>query len=302
MFYFPSVGTYWDSITPCQVEEPASSLDRYYLNMETKYYYPFNFSSDGIPLYKMDFNKEIFQPTVICQYALGVYEKLFKTGFNDQDLLNKFIKQANWLVKNQKKLNNGSGWELRFDIPVYKLKQPWISALTQGEAISVLCRAFKLTKKEIYLETAEAAMVPFQYDISEGGVRNYFNNIPVYEEYPSRKLNFVLNGFIFSLFGLYDLYLTTKDKRAKELFTQGVGSLLKLLKFFDTGIWSQYNLYRYPQVYLSSYKYHRLHIEQLKVLSILTKEKELEYYYFTWKEYDRSIINRTRALLKKLAS
>lgn len=302
MFYFPSLATYWDSITLCQVENKVTNFGRYYLNFESKYYYPGNFSSNGIPIYKLNSNKEIYQPTVICQYALGIFELLNKKNFEDKKLNEQFINQANWLLNNQINLKYGASWYLNFDVPEYGLKQPWISALTQGEAISVLCRAYWITGKNIFLNAAEKALMPFQYNVSEGGLRNHFENIPVYEEYPSRKTNAVLNGFIFSLYGLFDLYLVSDNSSAKELFDQGIESLIKLVKYYDTGYWSQYNLYRYPQKYLSSYKYHILHIEQLKSLYLITSNKIFYNYYTRWDSCNKSLKKKTKALIIKLIS
>jgi hypothetical protein len=300
MFYIPSIATYWDSNTACQIESESSNLGKYYLDFSSKYYYPDNFSGEGIPLFKVNSALDVYQPTVICQYALGIYELLERKRLDDRDLAKKFFTQADWLIKNKSALNHGVGWKLNFDISDYELKSPWISALTQGEAISVLCRAYKLSGKEIYLKAAESAMEPFLFDVSEGGVKNYFREIPVYEEYPSTRANVVLNGFIFSLFGIYDLYLTNNSTLAKEIFVQGIRSLLSLLAYFDTGIWSLYNLYRFPGKYLASYKYHRLHIEQLKALYILTSETVFHDYYNRWRLYSKSFRNRTKVLLLKL--
>lgn len=300
MFYFPSRANYWDTITYCQINDKISEIGRYYLNFKSKYYYPYNFSGDGVPLYKMSSDREIFQPTVICQYALGIYETMYENNFKDKYLQEKFFIQADWLLNNILTLKRGSGWILDFDVPDYNLRSPWISALTQGEAISVLCRAFKLSGKEVYLDTAKDALIPFKYTVLQGGLKSQFKNFPVYEEYPSQEVNVVLNGFIFSLLGIFDLCLVENNPTANELFSEGVNSIANLLQYFDTGIWSKYNLYGYPGNRLASYKYHRLHIEQLKVLYFITSNRVFYDYYNKWEGYDKSFKNRTKALFQKL--
>ena len=59
-----------------------------------------------------------------------------------------------------------------------------------------------------------------------------------YEEYPTTPPLFVLNGFIYSLFGLYDLaQVATGDAKqtAQKLFDDGMASLKVMLPFFDSG-------------------------------------------------------------------
>lgn len=300
MYYFPGVATYWDTITPCQIKGNLSSPGKYYLDFSSKYFYPGNFTKEGVPLFKLNEDIEILNPTVICQYALGIFDLNNDKEFTETGRYKKFLIQADWLVANGQPLRHGLGWYLNYDIPEYDLKSPWISALTQGEAISVLCRAYLLKKEQKYLDCAEQALIPYGYNISEGGLRNYFNNIPIYEEYPSEKVNIVLNGFIFALFGFYDLYLTNSNKSAKKLFDTGLESLEKIIHYFDVKYWSQYNLYYFPKDYLASYKYHILHIEQLKALYFLTKKDFLKDAYKKWQSYNSRFCYRSRALFNKL--
>lgn len=66
-----------------------------------------------------------------------------------------------------------------------------------------------------------------------------------YEEYPTTPASYVLNGFIYSLLGLYDLNNTAPQPIAKEagkLFRQGMMSLKKMLMLFDTGSGTNYDL------------------------------------------------------------
>lgn len=59
---------------------------------------------------------------------------------------------------------------------------------------------------------------------SAGVVNRLFDKIVWYEEYPTTPGLFVLNGFIYSLIGLYDLYETAQlahvPTNATMLFTQ----------------------------------------------------------------------------------
>lgn len=94
-----------------------------------------------------------------------------------------FLFTSDWLLKNQ--ASNGG-----FPVPVAreisgieKVLQPgWLSAMGQGHCISVLVRAYNLTKDNRYIEAAENALRPFEIEAIDGGVRNHFLGLPWYEE------------------------------------------------------------------------------------------------------------------------
>lgn len=88
-----------------------------------------------------------------------------------------------------------------------------LSAMGQGQAISLLSRAFYHSGGNIqYLNTAWAALKPFKVYSENGGVLSEFmNKHPWFDEYPTIPPIFILNGFMYSLIGLYDLYSLTPN-------------------------------------------------------------------------------------------
>ena len=304
VFYFPEKAGYWNSITPCSIDKRPQNLERYYLDFSSKVAYPGSFSLQGIPLYSFQGKGLIEHPTVIAQYAFGIYELLFSKNFIDNDLMAKYLNLADWFAANNVEVKGGKGWWINIEYyPEYKLKNPWISAMAQGEAISVLTRAAKLFQNENYERLAIEALGPFQYEVKSGGLVNYFKNIPIYEECPTPdKPMAVLNGFIFSLFGLYDLFLLNGNSKANALFSQGIDSINKILPYFDVEHWSQYYLFDFPKKYYSSFTYHILVTEQLKALYYLSDDNRLLEYHEKWKSYSNSFFNRSRALVKKITS
>jgi len=301
VFINPEKATYWHTITRCAINSKPDRLGRYYLNFESKLYYPEKMDANGIPLWKTDDESYFHHPIVICQYALGIYEHLYQKNFIDAELKEKFLTQANWLKNNYQETKFGKIWNIYYDIPLYGIKKPWYSALAQGEAVSVLTRAYLLTEDYSYLNLAEDAIKPFYIDVDKGGLLNYFQSNPVYEEYPSRiKTVAVLNGFIFSVFGLYDLQLISKNFDAKELLQKGINSIKNLLPFYDTGYWARYYLFDYPKEYVASFTYISLMYEQLKALYFLTDEKIFLDYSKRWENYTKRKSNKMKALLKKI--
>lgn len=301
VFYNPDKAGYWNTITRCCITENPQKLGRYYLDFSSKANYPGRFTPDGIPLYSYFGAPEIEHPIVVAQYAFGIFELLYRSEFNDTGLKNEFIELADWFIKNKNQTQGGIGWLVYYKIPEYGMMIPWISALAQGEAISVLCRASLLTDNKKYSDLAEMALNPFEVKVKDGGLLNYFNNIPIYEEYPSplRTVG-VLNGFMFSMFGLYDLFLLTNSSKAEKLFSSGINALKKLLPYYDIGYWSRYYLFDYPKKYTASFTYQNLMAEQLKALYFITGENLLLEYSEKWLGYTRKFINKNRALIHKI--
>ncbi|HRP93748.1 MAG: hypothetical protein IT276_16585 [Ignavibacteriaceae bacterium] len=304
VFYSPERAGYWNSITPCAIFEKPNKLGRYYLDFRSKIFYPGTFSKDGIPLFSHQGKDLIIHPTVVIQYAFGIYDNLYQGNFGDAELKGKFLKMAKWLETSSVDVKGGKGWFINIEYnPEYKLDNSWISAITQGQAISVLTRASLLDITRNYEQLAEDALGPLKFEVKDGGLINFFNSIPVFEECPTpHKPMVVLNGFIFALFGLYDLILLNGSETAKQLFAQGIDSLNKILPFFDINNWTQYYLFDYPHKYYSSFTYHILVTEQLKALYYLTGDINFLKYHEKWNGYSKSYINRTRALIKKVTS
>lgn len=301
IFYKSNSTNYFNSITKCCISEKPLCFNRYYLDFSSKADYREEIDSNGIPIYFHNYEKKNYHPIVIAQYALGLYELLYNNNFQSDHLTNKFLIQADWFIKNKIEKNESYCWLINYDINKYKIEAPWFSAMAQGEVISVLTRAYKITKDRKYLNVAEKTLNLFEISVQDGGLVNYFKDIPIYEEYPSKiKTVGVLNGFIFSLFGLFDLYMVNNNQRAKYLFDKGINSLKELLPYFDMNYWSQYYLFDYPTFYPATYTYHCLGFEQLKVLSILTNEQIFNEYYKKWYSQSLNNINKTRVLLNKI--
>ena len=301
VFYKPESANYWHTITPCNITQKPSEIERYYLDFRSKVDYVQSFDINGVPLF--EYLNEIprtYHPIAISQYALGLYDVYCENNFENDEIRNRFLTQANWLCNNASINGNGAIWYFNYPDFRYGIKPKWCSAMAQGEAISVLCRAHRITGNDFYIKTAELALLPFFINVKDGGVRNNYKGTVLFEEFPTSEVTGVLNGFIFALFGLNDLFLTSNNERAATLFNEGICSLKNLLKYYDLGYWSRYDLFKFPLANPASYTYHELHIEQLKALYILTKEKIFSEYSEKWKQYDKGMSKKTRALLNKI--
>lgn len=150
----------------------------------------------------------------------------------------------------------------------------------QGHAISVLARAYHHSGGDRrYLTAALNGLKPFTIPSSEGGVRAVFlNKYLWYEEYPTRPASFVLNGFIYSLIGLYDLKMIAPPEGAKKaaaLYEVGMRSLRDMLTLYDMGSGTSYDLRHFTlriAPNLARWDYHATHVNQLLLLSTITGE------------------------------
>lgn len=159
-----------------------------------------------------------------------------------------FYDAAEWFVRHQDAKTGGWSNPVKRKLPGFtELKPGWFSAMGQGHAISLLARAYYHSKgAPKYLNAAINGLKPFRVPSKQGGVLTRFmGKLDWYEEYPTNPASFVLNGFIYSLLGLYDLqYIapTASAEEAGSLFDQGMVSLKRMLPFFDTGSGSIYDL------------------------------------------------------------
>jgi len=278
--------------------EPRISYDpdnpmAYYLDQSQRANYPGPFDSNGIPLY-VSKGKTGYLPVFICTWALGQLET-FRQKATEENRT-KFMKAVDWLVSQQ---NDDGVWLTDFQMDKFGLYEPFPCAMVQGLAISCLTRAFLMTNKSVFLDRAVQAMAPYCVDVPDGGVASYDEGQVFYEEFPSIPYHHVLNGFIFAMWGLYDLVRVNDNREAKRLYDEGLKTLIEWLPHFDLGHWSLYHIGDGPKN-PATVPYHRLHIIQLKVMYALTGHEIFKQSYLRWSEYLHGRFNALRTLPAKL--
>ncbi len=283
--------SYYHKPTPVSYE--PNDPTAYYLDQSARAAYKGPFDKNGVPMYPHTGGID-YLPVHIILYALGHLElyRRNKTG----ESLNRLLQSANWLVASQQP--DGS-WLSPFGMPKFGLPGPWRSAMTQGMAISLLLRAREFTSDDHYTESAVRALAPFHQEVADGGVTSYHEAGPFYEEYPCRPHRHVLNGFLFAMWGLYDLVRFRDNHEARTLWRSGLGTIAHWLPRYDMGFWSLYHIPS-PPPNPATVKYHRLHINQLAVMHELTGEVIFEEYRNRWQGYLDSRFKALRTLPLKL--
>ncbi len=247
------------------------------------------FDNRGIPQTKYTFGT-FYNPSTISQYGLQHYS-LFLINHDIQSK-EKFLKVAKWLVDNQ---DRNGGWSYQFDLHFFpgrleKIKAPWYSAIGMGMAMSVLARARYLTKDHKFTNCALKGINIFKTPVNKNGILAKFENkYDYYEECPTEPSSYILNGFMFSLIGLYDLFKATNDNETFKLYKSGIISLKRMLPLYDLGNRTAYDLTHYttdggyPNV--AKWGYHVTHIHLLAAINSVEKDKKMDEALVRWKGY-----------------
>jgi len=216
--------------------------------------------------------------TQIFQYGLGSFDCFLET--KNSEYLKSFWAAVKWAVDHEQ--TNGS-W-----ITFPERKNPY-GSMAQGEGVSLLCRAFTISKDRKYLPYIEKA---YKFLVDKTS-KKIGKDLVVYEEFCDCPV--VLNGMIFSLFGLFDYYLLTKTNDAKRKWEEGCSSLCVILPLFDSGKWS---FYSEDKKYVSPF-YMSLHIAQMKAMFKLTGNPLFLYYANKWGKELKNPIRRFIYFWKK---
>jgi len=294
--------SFWHTLLKVAHITDTETIGRYYMNFEEKSRYDGPFDSNDIPL--LDYKGTVglqYNPNAIAQYALGFYDLYLDT--KKEDFKTIFLKQADWFVENLRIIEADLGlWEYKFDFEYHKgLKAPWHSALAQGQGISVLARAYELTKNNIYKQTATKAFKAFERKITEPGGVTFTddNGYTWFEELIFNPPTHVLNGFIWATWGVYDYYLLTKSQKALQLFTEAIKTLENNIQRYDIGFWTVYHLLPTRLKMVASPYYQKLHIVQLEAMYRITGKEIFKEYAQKWEKYYSKKLYRYTAFIFK---
>jgi hypothetical protein len=158
-------------------------------------------------------------PTTVAQWGLGGYAR------GDFEMARK---ASEWLLAHQ---SANGGFPLTYDHAIpggrgYHLTAPWYSAITQGNAISLLVRMWKVDDNPAYLKAAKQALRLLQTPVAQGGVQGRLNGGVWFELTPDpRYPNHIFNGSVFALLAIHDLATIGGDAEAMALWQAGEASL-----------------------------------------------------------------------------
>ena len=301
IFKKPSHLNFWIGTPRVNPYVNYKELEEYYQTFEYKADYKGHFDDKGVV--QLDYRGKIgkqYYPIAIAQYGLACYNKYKRTL--DKGWLEKSIIHGNWLVDNFTENNYGIHlWYANFDWEYRELlKAPWPSALAQANGISLLVRLYQETRDERYLLASKRAYEGLITDIRKGGVALIKGNGTIwFEEVLVEPSTHILNGFMWSIMGVYDYYLLTNSDSAKDILDKSIHTLKNNLPAFDIGFWSLYELSGTKMDNMTSCFYHSLHIVQLQILYNITGVDSFRYYSARWANYEKNIFFKALSQIHK---
>ncbi len=278
---------------------PPESL-HYYLYSDRLAWRALRMDSRGIPRTWTRVTGTQYWPGYIAWYGL-IQLGHYLRGRGSQHL-SAFLKQIDWLEDHATVRSDGAVvWTMNFDNPENEvlLRAPWTSAHAQGLAISAVVRGWRATKRQHLWELLRRSWKIFDLDVSQGGIRTRIDGSTFYTEVPGGALPGILDGFMTSLLGLYDLSVESRDETVGRLFREGVEGLKELLPWWNyRNKWSWYGC----RQYLSPPAYHCLNRLLLSVLGELAGDFDLKRCAKQWDPVNLSRIEVAEIYLMFLAT
>lgn len=247
---------------------------------------------DGVPTRNYQ-GTYYYNPVLVAQHALNLYGRQLA----GQDNMHELMAALRRLLELQ---DERGAFNYDFEWQYYLLNEPyepgWVSGMAQGMGLSALARAYHLTDDNLYLEAGKEALAFLLTPVGEGGVMDTLDDLHptlepyvIFEEYLSEPASYTLNGFMYTLLGLYDWSMVSGDERAAEYFELGIDTLRNILPYYDLGGFSAYDLShitweRMPHIGVS---YHSVHIYLLHALHSITHDVVLGHFSRSWAAYVR---------------
>lgn len=241
--------------------------------------------NDDMPRLNLAEGKFTYFPVAIFQYGLGCYDLYLQT--KDARYIRKFMQCVEWTMEHQ---DEKGRWN---NFSHYCPETPY-GSMAQGEATSLLVRAYTHTREQKYLDTAKRALDYMLTPLEDKGTTKYVDDDAFLMEYTFKGM--VLNGSIFSWWGLYDYVLTTSDTGMyKDAMEKTLKSLIKVLPQYKCAYWSLYN----EDGLIASPFYHNLHIAQMQAMYQLTDVPIFDEYAKRWEHQQKSPFCKGLAFVKK---
>ncbi len=245
-----------------------------------------------------------YHPVRIAQYGLHRHAAWLR----DRSPASRaaFLAQAEWLRDNQVTSRGVRGtYPYAFAHPPYGALPGWLSAMAQGEAASLLLRAHAAEPGAGFGAAARAALEPMAVDVADGGVRRRTRDGDTFfEEYATDRPSYVLNGFIYALFGLWEADRYDPGAGVRPLLDAGMGTLRRRLGLYELGYWSRYDLVTPaagpPKP--ASLGYHALHVAQLRALTAMTGDAHFATTAEKWRAYQESPVCCARQVASTAAA
>lgn len=182
-----------------------------------------------------------YDPIAVIQLGLSLCDQLLDQPSPEREAV--LLHQVEWLQTDGVVWLPGGipVWPCYWEAKVYGIQPPWISAIAQGQAISLFVRMARRTGDPKYLDLAGKAVraffepgLPLVWRGDDGRV--------FFEEYPTDPPSHVLNGCLCAWLGLWDYARETGDPRVREFCTESLKGIQQSIPEYELGDWTRYDV------------------------------------------------------------
>lgn len=238
--------------------------------------------ADGIVPKVID-GRRVYSPGNLAESGIRYVDGYVRTG--DPAYLDRAVVRAKKLISLSRLSGGARYFPYLWDYASEKLKAPWYSAYSQGFALSLFVRLYRVTGLQDWAERARETALSFRRlgRRTQPWVAYVVNRRLWLEEYPSATPTHVLNGFNFALFGLYDYERLTRDPAARDLLR----GALRTIRSYGTTYRVPGGVSYYDLVHRTRHvHYHVIHTWQLRTLAAISGDswyRSLAAAY--WRDY-----------------
>ncbi len=238
--------------------------------------------SDGIA-YKVIDGRRVYSPGNLAESGIRYVDGYVRTG--EPAYLDRAVVRAKKLISLSRLSGGARYFPYKYDYARERLKAPWYSAYSQGFALSLFVRLYRVTGVQTWAERARETAMSFRRlgRVTRPWVAYVVNKRLWLEEYPSATPTHVLNGFNFALFGLYDYERLTRDRTARDLLR----GALRTIRSYGTTYRRPGGISYYDLVHRTRHAhYHLIHTWQLRALAEISGDswyRSLAAAY--WRDY-----------------
>jgi hypothetical protein len=222
--------------------------------------------AQGIP-YKVVDGRRTYSPGNLGSDGLRFVDGYVRT--RNPAYLERAVARAQKLVSRSRRIGGGRYFPYDYDYGAEGLRAPWYSSYSQGFALSLFVRLYRVTGDQQWADRARETALTFRRlgTSIRPWVAYVRQNRLWLEEYPSATPTHVLNGFNFALFGIYDYERLTRDPAANDLLR----GALRTIRTYGAAYRVPGGVSRYDLVHRTrSPHYHEVHIWQLRDLTAIS--------------------------------
>jgi hypothetical protein len=233
----------------------------------------------GVPMIVVN-GRKYYRPGALAINSMKRLDAYIEMG--DERHLRQALAQARRLRKLAVS-NQGAWWvPFRYDYPPAAQRAPWVNAMSQGLVLSLFVRLYRLTGKQLHLDSARKVFRSFM-QLRRSGGRFWVSYVTKggylwLEHYPRARPDHVLNAHLHAIFGIYEYWQLTRSRKAKMLLRGAITTMRDKARLFRRpGRTSRYDLTHTHGIV----KYHKIHVWQLRLLGRISGDA-----YF-WRLADR---------------